>query len=192
SADGSRPPDGAGAELGGSAGAQAADGGLSAPGTRPNAPGESADGDAEGLLSAGVGGGGADDGPGRRLSAGVSDPGDAADVDGAAVATVGESASSERGADHGAVDQSEGAAPAGAPACDSRQEPADAGAGHGIGRGHGGGGEVSTGDRRFFREHAGGRVGPDAAGGEARGDGAHAVGPPGRCSWAAGGVSAAP
>src|SRR5215831_10947740 len=156
SADGSHPPDGAGAELGGGAGAQAADGGLSAPGTRANAAGESADGDAEGLLSAGVGGGGADDGPGARLPAGVSDPRDAADTDRAAVAAVGQGAPPERGADRGAVDPTEGAATAGAPACGPCQESADAGPDRGIDRDRGGDGQLSTGDRRFFRDHAGG------------------------------------
>src|SRR6266849_4309289 len=164
SADGSRPPDGTGAELGGGAGAEAADRGLSAPGAHANAAGESADGDAEGLLSAGLGRGGADDGPRRRLPAGVSDPRDADGADRAAVAAVGEGPPPERGADDGAVEQSEGAATAGAPACGPRQEPVDAGAGHGIDRGRGGGGELSAGGRRFFRDHAGGGVGPDAAG----------------------------
>jgi len=46
-----------------------------------NAAGESVDGNAEGLLSSSVGGGGTDDRPSARLPAAVSDPGHADDAD---------------------------------------------------------------------------------------------------------------
>src|SRR4029077_4251287 len=67
-------PDGAGAEFGGRPGTQVADGRLPPPAPRADPRDEPTDGDVEGVLSAGPGGRGVDDGPAARLSAGVSHP----------------------------------------------------------------------------------------------------------------------
>ena len=69
-------PDGAGAELGGRAGTQVADGRLPPPAPRADPLDEPTDRDVEGVLSARPGGCGADHDPAARVSADVSHPGE--------------------------------------------------------------------------------------------------------------------
>src|SRR5207244_8946113 len=119
--------------------------------------------DAQGVLSARLGGRRVDDGAGPGVLAGLSDASGPDRADGTSVAAVGARPSAERGPDAGALGRAAAAAAAGAGARGPGPGPVDAKPGGAADAGGGGRRRLPRGDRRFFRPHPGGAVDSDAA-----------------------------